>query len=75
MLSEAEDPPDLDSRDLWRLLLRLPSRQRVAIFLRYYNDMSDQQIADTLGCSRGAAKALCIRGLSKLRFEWGEENE
>lgn len=75
MVSIAEDSPDPDRKDLWRLLLRLPARQRIAIFLRYHNDMSDLQIADTLGCSSGAVKALRVRGLCKLRSEWGERDE
>jgi RNA polymerase sigma factor (sigma-70 family) len=75
MSAVAEEPPDIDGGDLWPLLMQLPPRQRTAIFLHYHSDLSDQQIADMLGCSGGAAKALRIRALKKLRSEWGEEHE
>lgn len=61
--------------DLWDALMRLPARQRAVVFLRYYNDLSFRQIADTLDCSTGAAKALCARALKGLRSNWGEGNE
>ena len=60
--------PDVEGRDaLWRALLELPERQRAALFLRYYEDLSERQVADVLECSVGAAKALIARGLARLR--------
>jgi RNA polymerase sigma-70 factor (sigma-E family) len=60
--------PDVEGRDeMWRRLQRLSPRQRAAIVLRYYEDLSEQQTADTLGCSVGAVKSLVNRGMEALR--------
>ncbi|MCU0265572.1 MAG: SigE family RNA polymerase sigma factor [Actinomycetia bacterium] len=48
-------------------LARLPERQREVLVLRYYADLSEAQIADTLGISRGAVKTHASRGLAALR--------
>jgi RNA polymerase sigma-70 factor (sigma-E family) len=63
-----ETGPDVGRRDeMWRALLTLPVRQRAALFLRYYQDLSEAQTADALGCSVGAVKSLVNRGLTSLR--------
>ena len=54
-------------QSLWAMLHRLPHRQRAAIVLRYYEDLSERQIADVLGTSVPAAKSLLKRGLDALR--------
>ena len=60
--------PDVEARDeMWGRLQRLSPRQRAAIVLRYYEDLSEQQTADTLGCSVGAVKSLVNRGMEALR--------
>lgn len=46
---------------------RLPDRQREVIALRYYLDLSEAEIADALGISRGAVKSHASRGVSALR--------
>ena len=62
--------PDLEGRDeMWRALQALPHRRRAAVVLRYYEDLSEQQTADALGCSVSAVKALVGRGLETLRAE------
>ena len=68
---EAETPrDDAERRDeMWRALLRLPHRQRAALVLRYYEDLSEQQAADALQCSLPAVKSLVTRGLQALRAE------
>jgi RNA polymerase sigma-70 factor (sigma-E family) len=48
-------------------LRKLPARQREAIVLRYYADLSEAQIASAMGISRGAVKSHTARGLSFLR--------
>ncbi len=48
-------------------LRALPTRQREAIVLRYYGDLSEAQIADAMGISRGAVKSHTARGISTLR--------
>lgn len=65
-----EVPPDVGERDeMWTALLALPLRQRSALFLRYYEDLSEVQAAETLGCSVGAMKSLVNRGLKGLRLQ------
>jgi RNA polymerase sigma-70 factor (sigma-E family) len=46
---------------------RLPTRQREVLALRYYLDLSEADIADALGISRGAVKSHASRGSAALR--------
>jgi RNA polymerase sigma-70 factor (sigma-E family) len=46
---------------------RLPTRQREVLVLRYYSDLSENDIAETLGISRGAVKSHASRGVAALR--------
>jgi RNA polymerase sigma-70 factor (sigma-E family) len=48
-------------------LATLNERQRVAVVLRYYEDLSEAEIAGALGCRPGTVKSLLHRGLSQLR--------
>ena len=48
-------------------LRRLPRRQREVLALRYYLDLSESEIAETLGISRGAVKSHASRGAAALR--------
>lgn len=65
-----DDSSEVDTRDeLWRLLRGLPHRQRTAIVLRFYCDLSEQQTADTLQTSLPAVKSLVKRGMEKIRTE------
>jgi RNA polymerase sigma-70 factor (sigma-E family) len=52
-------------------LRTLPPRQRAAIVLRYYEDLSVAQTADVMDCSVGAVKAQVSTGLSQLRHRMG----
>jgi RNA polymerase sigma-70 factor (sigma-E family) len=52
---------------LSRALDRLPKRQRLAVMLRYYEDMSEAEIADVLGVSVGTVKSTVSRAMAKLR--------
>ncbi len=62
--------PDVGSRhDLWRELMKLPPRQRAALVLRYYEDLSEREAAQVLGCSVPAMKSLVARGTETLRTE------
>jgi RNA polymerase sigma-70 factor (sigma-E family) len=67
--SDPVDPmPDLGLREqLWRALAALPARQRAAVVLRYYEDLSEQDAADVLGCSEAALKSLVARAMETLR--------
>src|SRR6185437_12284842 len=58
----------VEQRDeLVRLLLRLPPGQRAAIVLRYWEDLSDGEAADVLGCSASTVRSSLARGLHRLR--------
>jgi RNA polymerase sigma-70 factor (sigma-E family) len=60
--------PDVAGRaDLWRALGSLPARQRAALVLRYYEDLSEADAATALGCSVAAFKSLVARGSKALR--------
>jgi RNA polymerase sigma factor (sigma-70 family) len=48
---------------------RLPFRQKAVIVLRYYEDLSEQEIADALGCRPGTVKSLASRALARLATE------
>ena len=52
----------------------LSERQREVLVLRYYLDLSEADIADTLRISRGAVKSHSSRGLAALRATWGAES-
>ena len=57
-----------DDRDqITRLLQSLPRREREVIVLRHYADMSEQDVARTLGVSVGTVKSSASRGLATLR--------
>lgn len=63
-----EDPHDIDDRDgMWTLLQTLGARQRTALVLRFYEDLSEAQIAQVMGCSTGTVKSQISRGLANLR--------
>jgi RNA polymerase sigma-70 factor (sigma-E family) len=48
-------------------LLSLPSRQRAAIVLRYYEDLHESEIAELLRCRPATVRSLVARGLEALR--------
>jgi RNA polymerase sigma-70 factor (sigma-E family) len=67
---EQEDISQLErSGALISALRTLPARQREVLVLRYYGDLSEAQIAATMGISRGAVKSHTTRAMSSLRAE------
>ena len=58
---------------LWEALQTLPARQRIAIALRYYEDLTEAQTADAMGCAVGTVKSQVSAGLSKLRERLGDD--
>jgi RNA polymerase sigma-70 factor (sigma-E family) len=78
-LANAALPPDMPSAEAGALgvlqhdaviaaLRALPARQREAIVLRYYVDLAEGDIAEAMGCSRGAVKSHTSRGMAALRI-------
>jgi|SRR4051812_46871637 RNA polymerase sigma factor (sigma-70 family) len=61
------------SEELWRAILELPPRQRAAIILRFYEDLSEVQAADILRCSVKALNQLVVRAMKTLRTRIGED--
>jgi RNA polymerase sigma-70 factor (sigma-E family) len=58
-----------DRELLWRAMDRLTDRQRAAIVLRFYEDLSEADVAEVLRCRPGTAKSLVSRGLEAMRQE------
>ena len=54
---------------LRRAIDRLPQRMRAAVMLRYYDDMSEAEVADVLGVSLGTVKSTVSRAVAKLRID------
>jgi RNA polymerase sigma-70 factor (sigma-E family) len=63
-----------DREELWRALSQLSSRQRAAIVLRFYEDLSEVEVGNILGCAPGTVKSLGSRGMEKLRSEIRRED-
>jgi RNA polymerase sigma-70 factor (ECF subfamily) len=62
-----------ESRDLLRATLEdLPQRQREAVVLRYFEDLSLEQTADAMGCAVGTVKATVHQALRALRMKLKE---
>ncbi|MFN8232252.1 MAG: SigE family RNA polymerase sigma factor [Actinomycetota bacterium] len=61
------------SDELWQAILDLPPRQRAAVVLRYYEDLSEPQAADILRCSVKALNQLVVRAMKTLRTRLGED--
>jgi RNA polymerase sigma-70 factor (sigma-E family) len=67
------DAPDPSNREgMRRALMALPLRQRTAVVLRYFEDLSEAQTADLMRCRPGAVKSLVFRGMSTLRTTLGD---
>jgi RNA polymerase sigma-70 factor (sigma-E family) len=60
--------------DLVAALRRLPRRQREVVVMRYLADLSEADVAASLGCSVGTVKTHASRGLAALRVELGERS-
>ena len=64
---EIDDPDVGTQQAMRRALFLLSERQRAAIVLRYYEDLSEAQTAEILGCRPGTVKSLVSRGMEILR--------
>ena len=61
-------------REVLAALRRLPRRQREAVVLRYYLDMTEEQAAQAMGVARGTVKSATSRGLTALPRMLKEED-
>lgn len=66
--SDRGSAPDLDvGLDVRRFLSSLPARQRAVVVLRYFDDRTEAEIAELLGCAPGTVKSHASRALAALR--------
>jgi RNA polymerase sigma-70 factor (sigma-E family) len=64
----ADDTAGVDTRDaVVRLLAELPPRQRSVLVLRYFEQLSEAETAQVLGCSAGTVKSTAFKGLARMR--------
>jgi len=66
--SETNPNDDLDEA-VHEALLRLPERQRAALVLRFYEDLTDVQTAEIMRTSSGTVRSLVSRAMKTLRAE------
>ena len=68
---EAGDPTESLSRNdlVWRVCSALPTRQRAAVVLRFYEDLDYAEIAAVLDVTEATARSHVHRGLAALRVE------
>ena len=60
---------------VWAALQQLPPRQRAAIVLRYYEDLTEAQTAAAMGCAVGTVKSQVSQAIKKLREQLGNDTE
>jgi RNA polymerase sigma-70 factor (sigma-E family) len=63
-----------DHDQVWQAIQQLPGRQRQAVVLRYYEDLSEAQTAGILGCSVGTVKSQVSRGLARMQQLLGDSS-
>lgn len=68
--SIADPANEIDERDaMWRHLAGLPRQQRAVLVLRFYEGLTDAEIADTLDCAAGTVRSHASRALATLRAQ------
>ena len=65
--AESQHLDSVQNATLLAAMRRLPARQRETLVLRYYADLSEAEIAEAMGISRGAVKSHAARGIATLR--------
>lgn len=71
----SHEPDVLDRLALWAHVGGLPPRQRAVVVLRFYEDMSERQVAEALGCSPGTVKSQTSDALRSLRSRLAVDTE
>ena len=66
-----------EAETMRRQLLTLPARQRAVLVLRFYEDLTEVEVAEALGLTRGTVSRYITRGLATLRtrLDEGERDE
>ena len=59
----------VDRADVWQRLATLPRQQRAVLVLRYYERLTDSEIATMLGCTDGTVRGYASRALTTLRLD------
>jgi RNA polymerase sigma-70 factor (sigma-E family) len=72
-LVAADDEAVLAHDEVWLAVRELPPRQRAVVVLRFYEDLSERQIADVLRCRPGTVKSQASAALATLRARLGED--
>jgi RNA polymerase sigma factor (sigma-70 family) len=72
---EAAESEPLESSELLQALAALSARQRACVVLRYLGDLSETDVAETLGLRLGTVKAHLARAREALRLRLGEATE
>jgi RNA polymerase sigma-70 factor (ECF subfamily) len=67
------DPPPVSDPRVWEAVKGLPTRQRSAIALRYVLDLTEREVAETMGTSRGSASATLASARRNLQDVLGEQ--
>jgi RNA polymerase sigma-70 factor (sigma-E family) len=72
--SQADGSENIARRErLRQALLGVPARQRAALMLRFYDDLSEAATAQVMGCSVGTVKSQTSKGLARLRVVLGAD--
>jgi RNA polymerase sigma-70 factor (sigma-E family) len=69
-----QQPDPTEHDELWHAILALPVRQRAAVILRFYEDLSEREAAEIVGCSVGALNQLVARATGTLRKHIGKDS-
>ena len=71
-------PPGMGAEDrdrLWRACRALPTDQRTAVVLRFYEDLDYAEIAALTGVREGSVRSRVSRGIAAMRHELGEDDD